>query len=280
MAVQAAITQFKKEFVLAFEQRKSLLSQACTKEAMTQGLTVTWLVSGAGTQQAVTRGQNGLIPYGAPTNTQTSATLVETHAPQTLTGFDIFASQGNQTQLLQINCMAILRRAMDQAILTEMANFTQDYPTSGTLNLETVAGSLAILGNAHVPIAEADNMFGVISPAALAYLQQIPEFTSFDYVNVKPLTGGASVSMPRWMGINWIICDVLSGLGTSAEIMYIFHRSAIGYATNVGEEKIAAGYDDQQDYSWARASIFHAAKIIQNTGGIKITHDGSAYVAT
>lgn len=280
MAVQAQITLFKKEFVLAYEQRKTLLAGATQKEIMSNGLVNTWLISGAGTQQAVTRGQNGDIPFGTPTNTQVTATLVEYHAAESLTGFDVFASQGNQKDLLSINVMAIIRRAQDAAILTEMANFTQDYPISGTLTVEMIAGSRAILGNAHVPISEEENMFCVISPAAEAYLMQTTEFTSSSYVDTKPLSGGIAQKYRRWMGMNWIVADVLTGAGTSAEIMYMYHRSALGYAINVGEDKIAAGYDEQQDRSWARATVFQAAKILQNTGGIKITHDGSAYVAS
>ena len=48
MAVQAQITLFKKEFVLAYEQRKTLLAGATQKEIMSNGLVNTWLISGAG----------------------------------------------------------------------------------------------------------------------------------------------------------------------------------------------------------------------------------------
>jgi len=280
MAVQAAITQFKKELILAYEQRKSLLSGACTKEAMANGYTVTWLVSGAGTQVATTRGQDGDIAYGVPSNTQVSASLVEAQAPQALTGFDVFASQGNQVELMKTNVMAIIRRAQDQIILTELANATQDWPTAGPLTVEAIAGSRAILGNAHVPISEEDNMFCVITPAAEAYLLQTTEFTNAQYRDVKPLEGGIAMKYRRWMGMNWIVADILPGIGTSAEIMYMFHRSAIGYAINMGEEKITAGYNEEQQRSWALATVYHQAKILQNTGIVKITHDGSAYVAT
>lgn len=280
MAVQAAITKFKDEFILAFEQRRSLLSTATTKEAMANGLTVTWLVSGAGSQVAVTRGQNGDIPYGTPTNNQVSATLVEQHAPQSLTGFDVFASQGDQARLMQINCMAIIKRAQDAVILGELANATQDYPLTGTLTVEMIAGSKAILGNQHVPISEENDMFALISPAAQAYLEQTTEFTNSDYVDVKPLTGGIATKYRRWMGTNWIVCDNLTGLGTSAEVMYLYHRSALGYAINAGEEMVDAGWNAEQRRSWAIATVYHQAKIIQNAGIIKITHDGSAYVAT
>lgn len=280
MTVQAAITQYKREMILTYEQRKSKLVGATTKETMANGLTVTWVVGGSGTAVAVTRGQDGDIPYGGPSNTQVSATLVEKHAPQAITGFDAFASQGNQVQLLQTNSYAIIRRDQDQTILDELANATQDWAPGGSLTVEMIAGAKAILGNQNVAIDEEDQMFAIISPAAQAYLEQTTEFVSADYRDVKPLEGGLATKYRRWMGLNWIVSSMVSGVGTSAEVLYVFHRSAIGYAINMGEEKIFAGFNEEQQRSWSLCVVYHVAKILQNAGIVKIAHDGSAYVAT
>ena len=278
MAVEAAMTRYRREFVAAFEQDVSLLKTSATKESMTDGLTATFLVSGSGSDTAVTRGTNGQIPYGNPTNTQVAATLVEKHAGYELTGFNIFASQGDQTRIMQMASMNVINRDIDLTILTELANATQDYG-SGTASVSTVAGAKAILGNGQVRTWEADNMFGVVSPAFMAYLMQTTEFASADYVDVKPFSGPPR-RMLRWFGINWIENPLVTGVGTASEICYIYHRAALGYAVRVSEEKIAIGYDDKQDTSWSRATTYHAAKILQNTGIVKITHDGSAFVAT
>lgn len=279
MTVQAAIATYRRETVAGFEAKKSDLSAvATTKETMQSGLTATFLVASSGGATAVTRGQNGLIPYGQPSNTQITATLIEKHAPFELTGFDIFASQGNQRQIMQDASYAVIRRDQDDTILAELANATQDYGTS-TLTLATVLGAVAILGNNDVPVDDFSNMFGVMSPAAYAYAMQLETATSADYVDIKPLVGPTR-RMWRWAGVNWIVSSRISGKGTNAELMYIWHKGALGYAVNMGEEKIAVGYDEKQDTSWSRATVYHAAKILQNSGIIKITHDGSAFVAT
>ncbi|MBZ9873083.1 hypothetical protein LB542_19740 [Mesorhizobium sp. BR1-1-9] len=278
MAIEAAMIQYRKEFVGAFEQRVSLLKAMTTKEAVISGNQATFLVSGSGTDTAVTRGTNGQIPYGNPTNSQNTATLVEKHAPYELTGFNIFASQGDQKRVMQMNSMAVINRDIDLTLLAELANATQDFG-AGTASLATVAGAQAILGNSDIPVEDENNMFCIISPAFRGYLMQTTEFASGDYVEVKPF-GGPARKMFRWMGINWAVSSRVTGLGTSSEICYMFHRDAIGYAVNVGEEKIAIGYDEKQDTSWSRATVFHGAKILQNTGIVKITHDGSAFVAT
>jgi hypothetical protein len=278
MSVEAAMIQYRREFVASFEQRVSPLKMTATKESVISGNQATFLISGSGGDTAVTRGVNGQIPYGNPTNTQVTATLVEKHAPYELTSFNIFASQGDQKRIMQMSSMAVINRDIDLTVLAELANATQDFG-SGTATLNTVLGAQAILGNADIPIEEEDNMFCIVSPAFRAYLMQTTEFSSGDYVDVKQF-GGPARRMYRWAGINWVVSSRVTGLGTSSEICYMFHRNALGYACRVGEESVAIGYDDKQDSSWSRATTYHAAKILQNTGIVKITHDGSGFVAT
>jgi hypothetical protein len=72
----------------------------------------------------------------------------------------------------------------------------------------------------------------------------------------------------------------LSGAGGATELCYIYHRDSIGQAVNTGDMSMAVGVDEEQNYSYARCSVFMGAKILQNTGIVKITHDGSGYAAT
>ena len=278
MAIEAAQIQYRKEFIGAFEQRTSLLKASATKESVISGNQATFLVSGSASDTAVTRGTNGLIPYNNPTNSQVTATLVEKHAPYELTGFNVFTSQGDQVKVMRNESIAVINRDIDLTLLAELANATQDFG-SGTASLSTVLGSQAILGNADVDIEDEDNMFAVITPAFRGYLMQTTEFASGDYVDMKPFSGPAR-KMWRWSGLNWIVSSRITGIGTASEICYMYHRNAIGYAVNVGEDKIFAGFDEKQGISWSRAEVYHGAKILQNTGIVKITHDGSAFVAT
>ena len=278
MTVEAAMIQYKKDFVPAFEQKQSLLRLTATKETVMSGNQATFLVSGSSSDVAVTRGTNGQIPYGNPTNSQVTATLVEKHAPYELTGFNVFASQGDQVKVMRNESIAVINRDIDLTMLAELANATQDYG-SGTASLSTVLGAQAILGNANVEIEDEDNMFAIITPAFRGYLMQVAEFGKGSYVDVKPFAGPAR-RMWRWNGVNWIVSSRVTGLGTASEICYMFHRNAIGYAVNVGEDKVFAGFDEKQGLSWSRAEVYHGAKILQNTGIVKITHDGSAFVAS
>jgi hypothetical protein len=278
MSIEAAMIQFKKDLVAQFEQKVSALKMSTTKESVISGNQATFLVAGSGTDTAVTRGTNGQIPYGNPTNNQYTATLVEKHAPYELTGFNVFASQGDQISVMRNSSIAVINRDIDLTILGELANATQHFGT-GTASLNTVLGAQAILGNNDVNVDEVDNMFAVITPAFRAYLMQTTEFSSGDFVEVKAF-GMPVRKMWQWAGINWIVSSRITGNGTASELCYMYHRNAIGYAVNVGEEKIAVGYDEKQDTSWSRATVFHGPKILQSNGIVQMVHDGSAYVAS
>lgn len=275
MSVEAAVAQYRQAWIDQFETRVSILRNCTTKETMSSGLTVTFLVAGSGTDTAVTRGTNGRIPYGNPTNTQLTATLVEKHAPYELTGFNIFASQGDQKAIMRQASMNVINRDIDLTVLTELANATIDTGTSSTNVFAIAEKAKAYLGNQSVPIEEEDNMFGIISSSFLSNIRQTTEATNIQYTDVK-LLSGATRKMLRWNGVNWMMSSLISGKATATELCYMWHRSALGYAVSIGEDKISIGYDEKEDSSWSRATIFHAAKILQNTGIVQMKHDGSS----
>jgi hypothetical protein len=131
-------------------------------------------------------------------------------------------------------------------------------------------------GYAEVPIEESDNLFGLVTPGFMAFLMQAKEFASAEYVDVKPFVGPAR-KMLRWAGINWIVHPNLTGERTSSEKCYLFHRNAIGHAVDTSGIQSPVGYDDEQDYSWARASVYMGSKLLQNTGVVQMLHDGSSF---
>ena len=278
MADPVFVTTYRDEHIAAFEQNYSILRVGCVQEAVIKGNSAVFLVSGSGGASAVTRGSNGLIPYGQTDNTQSTCTLYEKHAPFERTGFNIFASQGDQKRTMQMGSVAVLNRDIDQAIIDELDTATNDTGSSVTASLDLVIKAQVILGNAEVDITEEDSMFAVITPAMRGYLMQVTEFASGHYVDVKPFVGPAR-RMWRWMGVNWMVHPNLTGVGTSTEKCYMWHKNAIGHAANSKEMDVRVGYDEKQDISWSRATLFHGAKLLQNSGVVQIKHDGSAYVA-
>ena len=276
MAETAFQTQYHDEFIASFEERRSLLSSVCVNEAVIKGNVATFLVAGSGGASAVTRGVNGLIPSRADDNTQLTCTLAEWHDLVRKTGFNVFASQGNQRAIMQQTTMAVINRKIDADIIAQLDQATIDTGAAATASLAMVGKAKAALGYAEVPTEEADNVFGIVTPGFMAYLMQTKEFASKDYVDMT-LFSGTTRKMLRWYGVNWIEHPNLTGAQTASEKCYLFHRNAIGHAVDKNGLQTPVGYDQEQDYSWARASVYMGSKLLQNTGIVQMVHDGSAF---
>lgn len=276
MADPTFVTVYREEQIATFEQRYSRLRVACTQHAMIKGSAAVFQVSGSGSATAVTRGSNGLIPYSVTDNTQNTCTLTEAHAPFERTGFNIFATQGDMKAVMHKEAVGTLNRAIDQAVIDQLDTATTTTGTAATASLSMVLKARTLLGNNNVEIEDESKMFGVITPSFDAYLSQVKEYASSDYADVKPLVGPPR-PMKRWAGVNWIMHTGLTGIGTSSEKCYMFHSDAIGHAANMTDMDVRVGYDEKQDLSWARASLWHGAKLLQNAGVVQMLHDGSAY---
>ena len=276
MAESAPQIQYRQELIATFEEGMSWLRQTTVTEAVIKGNQATFLVAGSGGAAAVTRGINGLIPARADNMTQTTATLTEWHDLVRKTRFNIFQSQGDQRRLMQDTTRKVLNRRIDADVIAQLDTATNNLGAATTMSLAIVAKAITTLGENEVPVEEEDKMWAVATPAVRGYLMQTTEFTSKDYVEMKFLNG-PSRRVLRWAGFNWVFHPNLTGVGTASEKTYFYHRDSIGSAFDSGEGlNTAIGYDDEQDYSYARASSFTAAALLQQSGIVQFLHNASA----
>ncbi len=273
------VTQYREQQIATFEQRYSILRDCCIREMLAKGSAAVFQVSGSGSASAVTRGVNGQIQYFVTDNTQSTVNLIEAHAPFQRSSFNIFATQGNMKAVMHDEAIGTLNRHIDQKIIDQLDTATNDTGSAVTASMDLIMKAQVILGTNNVPIEEEDNVFAVVTPAFRAYLLQTTEFSNGDYVDVKPLNGPVR-RMWRWAGINWMLHTGLTGANTSSEKTYMFHKRAMGHAANSAEMQVVVGYNEEQDYTYARASLYHNAKLLQNSGIVQMLHDGSAYIAT
>ena len=275
--------QYRQEWIQAFEQHASLLRDTTTTEAVIKGQQAVFLVIGSGGAAATTRGLNGRIPARSDSNTQNTCTLQEWHDLVRKTSFNIFASQANQRSAMQMTSMAVLNRQIDLLIINQLNTGTVTVGAAGTLpNVSMFQNGRVKLSNAAVPWDSRVTL--LCQPSFLAYLEQATEFANAQYVDVKPYAG--SDESPSWkdkpMAYRWRNCLIvehpnLPGKGTTSEKSFLYHKIAVGFAIDTGGLVSKVGYDEEQDYSFARATAFMGAVVLQNTGIVVITHDGSAY---
>jgi hypothetical protein len=274
-------TQYRDEFIAGFEQHQSLLRDTVTTEAVIKGNQAVFLVSDSGGAEANTRGANGLIPARSDNQAQNTAILQEWHDLVRKTSFNIFASQGNQRAIMQMTTMAVLNRKIDDQITTVLNTGTVTIGSSSTLpSVDLFQNGRVKLSNASVPWDS--NITLLCQPAFLAYLEQAPEFSSADYINMRPYAGDDPSWRDQPMAYRWrnaliIEHPNLPGKGSSSEISFLYHKNSVGHAANTAGMESSVGYDEEQAYSFARCSMDMGAVLLQNSGVVVITADGSAY---
>jgi len=277
MADSAFQTIYRDEFIAGFEQRQSRLRNTVTTEADINGNTAVFLVADSGGDEAVTRGINGLIPAKADNLNQYSCPLTEWHDLRRRTRYNIYASQGDGRRIMQMNSMAVMNRKIDTDIISALQAGTNDTGAAQQGSLDLVMWAQTILGNNDVEV-DGDVSF-VISPAFRAYLMQTKEFASADYVKDEKFGNRALPNEFYWAGVRFIVSTRIPGKGTANETCFAYHKNAIGHAVDMENLSTSVGYDEEQDYSFARTTQFMGSKLLQNSGVVLIAHDGSAYAA-
>lgn len=269
--------------ILAYKQRVELLPMTVTTDGVAEGATFKFLIGDNGTDEATTRGANGNIQYSALPRSQATVTMEEWIAAYRETGFNIFTSQqsGQIEKMMQDACNGKISRKKDQIILSALSGATLSTGTATVASFSQVQKALTTLQNAGVPSDGFISM--VVSPAYKQYMSQWTEFNNAQLVGTEQLTlssGGPvftnQIQMWRWNGLNVIVHPKLAGVGTNNETCYIYHNRAVGLGFNTSAEKIAVGFNDEQRYSYVNQETYIGAVILQNTGIVKIPHDGSA----
>lgn len=281
--VKALQATYRAEIINGFDKTVSVLRDTVTTEFMNQGGSAIFCVADSATQVARTRGVSGIIQADPLVLTQNTATLVPWYKLVTVADFNMFASQGNLANPMKAAVMAAINRKIDDDLITLLGTGTVNTGTAVPGSVALVTKAQVILGNSKVP--NDGNVTLLASPSLVGYLQQAPEFSSAQYVNGRPFeSGGAAYGDTRmvykWNGMTIITDPTLSGVGTSAEKCFLYHKSAIGLAIDSNAIEFDMDFNREQKYSWANCRVFMGSVKMQNSGIVVINHNAAAHAAS
>lgn len=272
--------KYRREFIGAFNVGVSLLMDRFTPESMDMGRSAVFDVTAVGGRMQA-RSIDGRIPRTNVSDTQVTCTLAEAVKKFEVNDMEAFASQSDERAKMNHRIMESVNQELDYSILTELANASTSFSASAApITIDTATKIISALERNSVPINPNDVTF-IASPDVRAKLMNLTAFTSADYVNTKPFAGDSGAfsnqrKIKNWLDVGWIFHPNLPGVGTSSCTCYVVHRRALGVAAPSNQIKYSAGYDDQDHYHYASATLKHGSKILQNAGIMKFLHNDVA----
>ncbi len=188
-----------------------------------------------------------------------------------------------------------LGRKIDSQITTVLDTTTSTAITITLSNLRTIRATAlewveAVFDN---DVPNDGNVFGVLTTRLWSQLMLIESFSDADFVGSDglPFKAGPNTGIMKWkdwLGVKWSVHTGLPGKTTSSGKAWIWHNTAIGYASAAAAGNIAGNEAVSADVTWHgdRAAWFvnHGmsgeACMIDDTGVIEASFDDGAAIAT
>ena len=279
MAMGEAI-KYRTEFVEGFAQTESILMDRCVEESMTNGASCVFDVADL-SGELPERGVDGRLPRLSANDSQVTCTLKEYGGTFEITDFERFKSQSDERRKMNKKIYSRVNRRLDRIYIAELNNATTQWNsgTAITVDVDTVTKIIATLEQGQIPVNPEDVTW-VISPKLNGKLGTLNQYTSADYIDSKPFASGGNgfenkKKIKTWANVGWCVSPLLPGVGTATCTTFLYHRNALGCARPSGQMMYTADFDKQHHYWFASGTVKAAAKILQNGGIIKVTHNDS-----
>ncbi len=175
---------------------------------------------------------------------------------------------------MQMSTRKVMNRKIDDDIISALNTATNVF-AGGPATLALVQNALAKLGRQDVEVEDEDHIYWLASLSFRAELMQIKEFNSADWVETKPLKRSDPALQALGRRELGLLEPPARRRDQQRARLPLPRRRDRPRRQHAGGG-VAAGYNDEDDYSWARSSIFMGSTVLQNKGILVVPHDGSA----
>lgn len=276
--ISAPVAQFATEFIKGYERGESMLRKTVSTKTQKQGSSHVFLITDSGAATAQTRGLDGNLIGRSMNQNQVTLTMTEWHDLPRKTGFNIFSSQYQGREDMYQTAYEVINRKVENQILDALATATTGPTATASSNaIKLLTDGVTIMSGNNVPVDDGE-VYACVSHGFIQACLESDVFSNADYVSMMKWDDGvhSQKMMYKWNGINIFTNTGIPGHATSSETCFLYHKSAIGHAIDSESFNVTAGYNDENDYSWVRASAFSGAKLLQNGGVQKLKFVGNA----
>lgn len=287
------VTQYARDVHEVFQRRGSHLLNAVSHTPGVVGSTAVFHKIGTGV--ATTKARHGTITPMNQTHTAPSCTLVDFYAGDWVDKFDQAKTNYEIRQRYASGGAMALGRKIDSQITTVLDTTTSSVITVTLTNLRTIrATSLewveAVFDN---DVPNDGNVYGVLTTRLWSQFMSINSFANADFVGFDgmPFKQGPNTGIGKWkdwLGVKWGLHTGLPGKGGASAKAWIWHSTAIGYASAKAQGNIAGNEAVSADVTWSgprqawwvNHGMSGEACMIDDTGVIEATWDDSAAIVT
>lgn len=289
----AFITSYEAMVHEVFQRKGSYLLDAVRHKRDVVGSTASF--NRVGTGVATTKSRHGKITPMNQTHAAPTCTLADFYAGDWVDKLDEAKTNIDERNVIASGGAMALGRKVDDQITTVLTTTTESTITITVTSKATVLGTtLQFVEAAWANDVPNDgDVFAVVTPRCWSQLMTLDQFMSADFVGVdgQAMRKGPEIGMGRWkdwMGVKWKMQTGLPSAGTSSAEIYLWHKSAMAYASGKYAGNIADNQAVSADITWHgdKAAFFinHSmsgqACLIDTTGVIQGTLDDTAAVVT
>jgi len=264
----------------AFQRRGGVLLPTVRHKSRVVGSTETFQKIGTGT--ATTKSRHGTITPMNQSHTTAVATLADFYAGDWVDKLDESKITIDERMALANGGAWALGRKVDDQILTAMNADTTNDGTFTVTSKATVLASLLemveVMDDNDVP--DDGQRYALLTPRAHSQAATVEEFASADYVDASgnPFKQGLSKAgrWKEWAGTKWGTHTGLPSKGGATAECYIYHKSAVGYASAAAAGNIAGNQSVSADITWHGDRAAHFINHMMSGGAVVIDGNGMA----
>lgn len=275
---QSFIRQFEAEVHEAFQRRGSKILNTVRNKTGVRGYSTTFQRVGTGV--ATTKARHGVITPMNQDHTPIECILADFYAGDWVDKLDELKLNIDERMVVANGGAWALGRRIDDQIITVLDATTQTavtftYTNEGTVR-NTLLSAIEALNENDVP--DDGDRWGLLTPHTFAAACTVEEFGSADYIGGAnlPFTAGNRgqvnpTPMARtWMGVNWLQHSGLPGVGTATAKGFVYHRTAVGYASGQGITSDITWHGDRAAH-FVNHWMSGGACMIEDNGVIELT---------
>ncbi len=290
---QAFITSYEAKVHEVFQRKGSHLLQAVRQKTDVVGSTASFQKVGTGI--ATTKSRHGTITPMNQAHTAPSCTLADFYAGDWVDKLDEAKTNINERDVIASGGAMALGRKVDDQITTILTSTTEATVTLTVTSKAAIHASFVTfceqVWDNDVP--NDGEVYAAITPRAWSQLSLIDAFARSEFVGFDglPYKQGPAVGVGKWKdwnGIKWTMHTGLPNKGTTTAECFIWHKTAIGYASGKFAGNVASNQSVSADITWHGDRAAHfvnnmmsgQAVLIDTTGVIQGTIDDTVAVAT